>query len=186
MYYSNNLNDINRFKSENEAKSSAKNKGDVAVVLGCNEYNSLIKEKEDLLRKVEHYESVVSSNNLESELVEKKLEIDRLSKSLEGHKKAVGKWKDKLSGEKGLTKNKTGTNITYLQFNFIPKKDFSTKIIIETKVPINMDLLDVKDFFENSKVGDIFPELDNSDEYVISEVFCGKKKDVWSVVLIKY
>jgi len=192
MYYLNDLGfGVKKFNSEDEARSNLKNGKDVMVAFTYDEYKLLLdkhREEIDCLNsKLDYYKELASDGaDIASLLIEKDNEIGRLSKSLEGHKKAVMKWKDKMSGEKGITKSKGGTNLTYIQLNFNVKKDVLVKIIIETSIPINMKISEVKEFFENTKIQDIFPELENAEEYVISEVYCGKKKDIWSVVLVKY
>jgi predicted RNase H-like nuclease (RuvC/YqgF family) len=113
-------------------------------------------------------------------------ENQRLNRTNEGLKRAVGKWKLRFSGEKGVNQkvDNRSTDVNHIQIIINNVREFKVKIVVDSEIPNNLSIKEVKELIENMNPYDVFPELGKKNKYKIKEAFCGKQKNVWSIVLV--
>jgi predicted RNase H-like nuclease (RuvC/YqgF family) len=128
----------------------------------------------------------VDLESYKKRVIELEGENEKLIKQINGLKRAVGKWRLRFSGEKGINQkvDKRSTSINSINININKVKDFKVKIIVDSDIPTNMSIKEVKNLVENMTAYDVFPELGKENKYVIKEAYCNNQNQIWNIVLV--
>jgi hypothetical protein len=122
----------------------------------------------------------VENNDLQKENTRLLNEVERLKKSLEGHKKAIQRWRMKATGEKNYNRKSININYNIKSVNLIINdiEKFKERLIIDTDLPSECTIDEARDFFESLELDNILGK-----KYVIKEANRGKK--VWSMIVVR-